>query len=67
VRDSSDRIRGLVTDGDIRRGLLSGMTLDSPISKVMTSPEIVRALLAGSQSNPLTPSRLLRLSKDLPH
>jgi hypothetical protein len=30
-------------------------------------PEIVRALLAGSQSNALTPSRLLRLSKDLPH
>ncbi len=31
------------------------------------APEIVRALLAGSQSNALTPSRLLRLSKDLPH
>src|SRR3984893_8666950 len=30
-------------------------------------PEIVRALLVGSQSNALTPSRLLRLSKDLPH
>ena len=30
-------------------------------------PEIVRALLAGSQSNALTPSRLLRLSKNLPH
>jgi hypothetical protein len=29
--------------------------------------EIVRALLAGSQSNALTPSRLLRLSKNLPH
>jgi hypothetical protein len=30
-------------------------------------PEIVRTLLADSQSNALTPSRLLRLSKDLPH
>jgi hypothetical protein len=30
-------------------------------------PEIVRVLLAGSQSTALTPSRLLRLSKDLPH
>jgi hypothetical protein len=30
-------------------------------------PEIVRALLAGSQSNALTPSRLLRPSKNLPH
>ena len=30
-------------------------------------PEIVRALLVGSQSNALTPSQLLRLSKNLPH
>jgi site-specific DNA recombinase len=30
-------------------------------------PEIVRALLAGSPSNALTPSRLLRLGKNLPH
>src|SRR5580704_2536894 len=30
-------------------------------------PEIVRALLAGSQANALTPSRLRRLSKNLPH
>jgi predicted site-specific integrase-resolvase len=30
-------------------------------------PEIVRALLVGSQANALTPSRLLRLSKNLPH
>ena len=29
-------------------------------------PEIVRALLASSQANALTPSRLLRLSKNLP-
>jgi dTDP-glucose pyrophosphorylase len=36
VRDSSDRIRGLITDGDIRRGLLSGLTLDSLVTKVMT-------------------------------
>ena len=31
------------------------------------SQRMVRALLAGSQSNALTPSRLLRLSKNLPH
>jgi len=36
VRDSVDRILGLVTDGDIRRGLLSGLTLDSQITLVMT-------------------------------
>ena len=36
VRDCSDRIRGLITDGDIRRGLLSGLTLDSLVTRVMT-------------------------------
>jgi hypothetical protein len=37
------------------------------MARVYLGPEIVRALLAGSQSNALTPSRLLRLSKNLPH
>ena len=37
------------------------------ISLTYLGPEIVRALLADSQSNALTPSRLLRLSKNLPH
>jgi dTDP-glucose pyrophosphorylase len=36
VRDSGDRIRGLITDGDIRRGLLKGLTLDSLVTTVMT-------------------------------
>jgi hypothetical protein len=31
------------------------------------APEIVRALLAGRHPIELTPTRLLRLSKDLPH
>ncbi|PZR85683.1 MAG: hypothetical protein DLM68_10725 [Hyphomicrobiales bacterium] len=31
------------------------------------SPDMVRALLEGRQSIELTPTRLLRLSKDLPH
>jgi site-specific DNA recombinase len=31
------------------------------------SPDIVRALLAGRHPIELTPTRLLRLSKDLPH
>ena len=47
-----------------------GMNKGRLISLVRLSylgPEFVRALLAGSQSNALTPSRLLRLSKDLPH
>ncbi len=31
----SNKIIGVVTDGDIRRGLLKGKRLDSPISKIM--------------------------------
>ena len=34
---------------------------------VSSLPPRLSALLAGSQSNALTPSRLLRLSKNLPH
>ncbi|MGE3991814.1 nucleotidyltransferase family protein [Pseudorhodoplanes sp.] len=49
VCDSSDRIVGLISDGDVRRALLSGRTLDMPASDVMTrdfftvAPEIDRA------------------------
>lgn len=31
------RLRGLVTDGDIRRGILAGVDLDSPVTEVMNS------------------------------
>ena len=41
--------------------------LTSLIRLSYLGPEVVRALLVGSQSNALTPSRLLRLSKNLPH
>jgi dTDP-glucose pyrophosphorylase len=36
VRDDANRIVGLITDGDIRRGLLSGLLLDSQASAVMS-------------------------------
>src|SRR5262245_50713493 len=36
VSDKSDRIVGLISDGDIRRGLLAGRTLEMPASTVMT-------------------------------
>jgi dTDP-glucose pyrophosphorylase len=36
VCDKSDRIVGLISDGDIRRGLLSGHTLEMPAATVMT-------------------------------
>lgn len=35
VADDNDRIVGVVTDGDIRRGLLRGLTLASPVGEVM--------------------------------
>src|SRR3981081_102519 len=49
-----------------RLGMNKGR-LTSLVRLSYLGPEIVRALLAGSQSNALTPSRLLRLSKTLPH
>jgi hypothetical protein len=49
-----------------RLGMNKGR-LTSLVRLSYLGPEIVRALLAGSQSNALTPSRLLRLSKNLPH
>ncbi len=37
VADDGGRVVGTVTDGDIRRGLLSGLGLDAPVTKVMTA------------------------------
>ena len=36
VEDEKGRIVGVITDGDIRRGILRGLTLDSPAVEVMT-------------------------------
>ena len=36
IRDHAGRIAGLITDGDIRRGLLRGLTLESSAADVMT-------------------------------
>lgn len=35
VVDDNNRLLGTVTDGDIRRGILKGRSLDSPIRVVM--------------------------------
>ena len=49
VQDARGRVMGLLTDGDIRRGLLAGQTLRSPVTDVMmrdffsVSPEADRA------------------------
>jgi len=37
VADESMRIQGVITDGDIRRGLLGGVTMTAPARSVMTS------------------------------
>jgi len=36
VADAERRVLGVITDGDIRRGLLEGLTLESPATAVMT-------------------------------
>lgn len=37
VTDKEGKLLGTVTDGDIRRGILKGITLDSPVSCIMNS------------------------------
>lgn len=37
VVDSSAKLLGTVTDGDLRRGILKGISLDSPIEMIMNS------------------------------
>jgi dTDP-glucose pyrophosphorylase len=41
VLDQLDTLLGTVTDGDIRRGLLRGLTLDESIERVMSSNSLV--------------------------
>lgn len=43
VVDRQRRLLGTVTDGDIRRGLLRGLTTDAPVSEIMnTTPRVFR-------------------------
>tara|TARA_B100000945_G_scaffold91038_1_gene71082 strand:- start:470 stop:1543 length:1074 start_codon:yes stop_codon:yes gene_type:complete len=35
ILNSSNKLEGTITDGDIRRGLLKGLSLDSPFSKIL--------------------------------
>ena len=41
VVDSHDRLMGTVTDGDIRRGILRGISFDETVDKVMRSNPVV--------------------------
>jgi dTDP-glucose pyrophosphorylase len=50
VVDEQARLKGTATDGDIRRGLLKGIALASPISEVMFRSPTVARLNDSSQS-----------------
>ena len=44
VVDDDNRLMGTLTDGDIRRGILKGISLDEPASKIMNpSPTVARS------------------------
>ncbi|CAH0117997.1 UTP--glucose-1-phosphate uridylyltransferase [Paenibacillus sp. CECT 9249] len=41
VTDSDKRLLGTVTDGDIRRGILKGKSLDAPVTEIMNNKPII--------------------------
>jgi len=44
VVDGDNRLLGTITDGDIRRGILKGISLEAPANQIMNaSPTVVRA------------------------
>ena len=43
VVDENDKLKGSLTDGDVRRGLLKGVTIDEPVSKIIQgNPRYIR-------------------------
>lgn len=54
VVDDAGRLEGVATDGDIRRGLLDGATLETPVSRVMNRN--ARALPIGSDHHKIVES-----------
>lgn len=42
VVDDADKLIGAVTDGDVRRGFLKGVTVESPIHAVMNTDPVVK-------------------------
>jgi site-specific DNA recombinase len=49
------------------RARMNKFRLTSLVRLSYLSPDVIRALLAGRHPFELTPTRLLRLSKELPH
>lgn len=61
VVDDSGRLIGTVTDGDIRRGILSGVSLEQPVSIVMNSrPVHAREGLSSEQMVAMMCARSIR-------
>lgn len=50
VVDENNRLVGTVTDGDIRRGILKGTSLDDPTQRIMNSAPIVARIDEGRES-----------------
>ncbi len=44
VVDSNNKLLGLVTDGDVRRGIINNLSLDSNVSSIMTKSPLVLSL-----------------------
>jgi len=49
IVDQNKKLLGLVSDGDIRRGILSGVSLDSQVSKVMNTKPTIAATNTSKQ------------------
>lgn len=60
VVDESRRLLGMVTDGDIRRGLLRGIGLDQPVERVM-NPHPTTAFVGQDPDNLATLMRQLKI------
>ena len=47
VVDSTGKLLGTISDGDIRRGLLRGLTFESPIVEIHEAPDALSPHLPG--------------------
>ncbi len=56
VVDEEDKLLGTVTDGDIRRGILKGVSLDAPVKQIY----YVSPLTASIDDDPETMHRIMR-------
>src|SRR2546430_9625276 len=61
VVDGERRLLGLVTDGDVRKAILRGTTLDAKVDEVMNrTPVVVQAGISRAEALTLMRSRAIR-------